>query len=118
VTAADRIDTHEYNGNGTSLLEQQANRLTPLGQNHVWRERDKLRRVFAEAIGITFGPAIVDSHIAADRPTQVRERLLERRVARRPFRIVLGENTKHADEPNTLWLLRARRERPRRQEAT
>src|SRR5262245_34623057 len=57
-------------------------------------------------------PVLVDPHIAADGPTQVRERLLERGLARRSLRIVLGENTKHADEPHALALLRARRKRP------
>ena len=41
------------------------------GQDDVRRERDQFRRVFANALGIARGPAIVDPHVAADRSSPI-----------------------------------------------
>src|SRR5262245_43887592 len=58
-------------------------------------------------------PPILAAHIAADDPAQFAEPLQERCIAGLSFGIVHHPGHKHADAPNTLRLLRARRERPR-----
>ena len=52
-------------------------------------------------------------HIAATSPTQLLQRLLERRDSGLAFSIIRSPVHKHANPPHTLRLLRARRERPR-----
>src|SRR5262245_39029819 len=56
---------------------------------------------------------IVDAKIAAERPAQLLQTLLERLDAGLRIRIVLGERHQHTDPPRPLRLLRPRRERPR-----
>src|SRR5262249_33635432 len=58
-------------------------------------------------------PAVVDAYISPDDPAQFAEPLQERCIAGLSFGIVRHPGHKHADAPNTLRLLRARRERPR-----
>ena len=52
--------------------------------------------------------AVVDVEIAALRPTQPFEPLLELREARLRFRIVLGQADEYPDPPHAVELLRAR----------
>src|SRR5262249_5026704 len=61
--------------------------------------------------------AIVNTDIAAFRPSTLLEPLPECREAGPHFRIVLGEARQHADPPHPLGLLRARRQRPRNRRA-
>src|SRR5215471_18070642 len=69
------------------------------------------------AINVARGPVIVRPDVACFRPTQVLQRLAERRNARLCLRIALGKAHQHADPPHPLALLRARRERPRSRRA-
>jgi hypothetical protein len=62
-------------------------------------------------------PTKVHPHVAAIGPTQVRKRLRERRYAKLPLRIGFIVRHERADAAYPLWLLRARRERPRRRAA-
>src|SRR5262249_43886450 len=61
----------------------------------------------------TSSPQRVSPHIAATTPTQLLQRLLERRDSGLAFSIIRSPVHKHANPPHTLRLLRARRERPR-----
>ena len=61
--------------------------------------------------------AVVDADVAALRPPKPFERGPERREACLYFRILLSEGRKHANPPDSVGLLRARRERPRRRRA-
>src|SRR5262245_24137551 len=67
---------------------------------------------------VAAAPAVVDAYIAPDDPAQFAEPLQERCIAGLSFGIVCHPGHKHADAPNTLRLLRARRERPRCGRAT
>ena len=60
---------------------------SPGGQDDVRRERDQLRRVFANLGGIGRGPARLDPHIAADGPAEERQLLIERSEARLKYGI-------------------------------
>jgi hypothetical protein len=84
---------------------------TVAGNNHIGRERDQFRRVFAILLGIVPAPAIVDRQIAA--LTQFPQRLLERCLIRLPYRIIHRGQHQHADTPHSLALLPARRKRPK-----
>src|SRR6516162_3691211 len=64
------------------------------------------------AVNVARGPVIVRPDVACFRPTQVLQRLAERRNARLYLRIALGKAHQHADPPHPVGLLRARRERP------
>ena len=70
-------------------------------------QRDQLRRVSADFIGIGRGPVDVDAHIAADAPAQQRQLLLERPDARLKYRIVRSCGQKHPNATHLLALLRA-----------
>src|SRR5262249_40047653 len=81
------------------------------------RQRDQLRRQFANTIGITRAPPVVDLHIPADGPAQLLQPLMESCEARLTFRIIGGIIHEHADAPHPLFLLREHRQRPRRRTA-
>src|SRR5262249_44049275 len=76
-------------------------------------KRDQLRRVFARVVLAAPGPAVVDLNVVADAPTRLLQPLQKCRVAGLRLRIVRGVRHEHADAPQALALLRARRERPR-----
>jgi hypothetical protein len=59
------------------------------------------------------GPAGFDPQVAAFAPSQLAERLCERREPGLSLGIASGEIYEHADAPHRLGLLRARNERPR-----
>jgi hypothetical protein len=82
-------------------------------EDDIWRERDQLRRVSANAVGIARGPTNIEAHVAAVGPAQLLQGLQEPRDAGLPFRIVRGMVHQHADPLYLLGLLRARREWPR-----
>src|SRR5262245_42112358 len=81
-------------------------------QDHLGLQRDQL---FREHLHLRAGrrKAIVNTDIAAYRPSTLLEPLPECREAGPCFRIVLGKAHQHADPPHLVGLLRARRERPR-----
>src|SRR5262249_38008247 len=62
-------------------------------------------------------PVIVRPDVASFRPTQVLQRLAERRNTRLCLRITLGKAHQHADPSRPAGLLRVRRQRPRRRGA-
>src|SRR5262249_47528784 len=82
-------------------------------QDDLGRERDQFGRVFAHGRGLAVAQAIVDLHILPDRPARLLQGLRESRQAGVPFRLVRGIRCEHADAAHPVWLLRARRERPR-----
>src|SRR6516165_10098503 len=81
-------------------------------EDHVGLQRDQL---FREHLHLRAGrrKAIVNTDIAAFRPSTLLEPLPECREAGPYFRIVLGKAHQHADPPHSVGLLRARYERPR-----
>src|SRR6516165_4552985 len=85
-------------------------------EDHVGLQRDQL---FREHLHLRAGrrKAIVNTDIAAFRPSTLPEPLPECREAGPYFRIVLGKAHQHADPPHSVGLLRARRERPHRRAA-
>ena len=64
-------------------------------------------------VGIAFAPAIIDAHVAAIGPAQLRQSLNKRRVTGPRVWIVRAAAREHADASQPLALLRARCERPR-----
>src|SRR6516162_5938962 len=69
------------------------------------------------AVNVARSPVIVRPEVTSFRPTQVLQRLAERRNARLCLRITLGKAHQHADPSRPTGLLRVRRERPRRRRA-
>jgi len=65
------------------------------------------------AVNIVRAPTNVDPHIAAIAPAQLLQGLLERREAGLPLFIIRGSVYEDANAPHPIWLLRARRKRPR-----
>src|SRR5262249_60550321 len=63
------------------------------------------------------GPADIELYVAADGPTQQRQRLQERPDTGLPDRIVGGSRHQHADPPHSLRLLRPCCKRPCRRAA-
>src|SRR5215472_9300233 len=95
-------------------LLQRRHREGACGQDHVRRERNQFRRVFAQPIGIAQAPPILDTHVSAVGPASFLQALYEGITAGNPFRIVRSQVAReHAYAPHTLPLLRARPERPR-----
>src|SRR5215831_15197896 len=86
-------------------------------QYHVGRERNQFRRASANLVGFGSGPVRVDAHVASDDPARFCQALVERPEPRLIIDIVCGCGKQHADAPNPVRLLRARRERPRRRSA-
>src|SRR5262249_54218080 len=79
------------------------------------RERDQFRDISA-VVGLVQIPAMLDLHVAADRPAQLLQTLQERRAARLRHGIAGRLAHEHADPPDPLALC-TRRERPRRRAA-
>jgi hypothetical protein len=85
----------------------------PICQDDVGLQTDQLLRERSCPVDVTAAPTKVYPHVAANGPTQVRKRLRERRNVSLPH-IVFVARHEHADAPHTAFLLRARRQRPRR----
>src|SRR5262249_9073434 len=89
--ATNRIgDVHEYNRDGAGCLQHRSYGRGAIGEDDVRRERDQFGRVSAIEFGIAWTPAIVNSYVAADRPTQLLQRPQECRIARLSLLIVRG----------------------------
>src|SRR6516162_3423145 len=71
----------------------------------------------ANVLGLARAPAIVDSDIAPDGPAQLLQRLKERSVPGLSLWVLCRQVGQDTDAPHPLGLLRARRERPRRNRA-
>jgi hypothetical protein len=67
----------------------------------------------AKTIGIAMTPTVVYLQVAADDPTPLLQPLHKRRTASLHLGVVRARVREHADAPQALSLLRARRERPR-----
>jgi len=79
-------------------------------QNDVRGERDQFRRVSACQIDIAAGPrTLLISDVAPIGPTQLLQRLTERRITGLSLRIGFGETSQYPDAPYALALLRAPR---------
>ena len=67
---ADRVeDRHEHDRHGTGRQLQLRNDRVARGKDEVWGERDELRRVSTNPVGIARDPSVVDPHIAAIGPS-------------------------------------------------
>jgi hypothetical protein len=107
--AADWIDgRNEHNGNGAAGLLQCAYDGSGCAQDHVGRQCNEFRCVFAEALGIAGSPTVFDADITADLPTQLLQSLYECRVPGLAHRIVRTRIHQHGNAAHTVWLLRAR----------
>src|SRR5215475_2640063 len=87
------------------------------GHDDVGLQADQLLREPLYPNDVTAEPTKVHPHVAAIGPTQVRNRLRERRDDSLRQGIGFVERHEHADAPDPPVLLRARRERPRRRRA-
>src|SRR5262249_14529054 len=95
-------------------LLQRRHRGGACGQDHVRRERNQFRRIFAQPIGIAQAPPILDAHVSAVGPASFLQALYEGITAGQPFRIVRSQDAhEYTYAPRSLALLRPRRERPR-----
>src|SRR3954447_11234349 len=98
---ADRIGSlHEHDGHGAARLLQGPHDGTAGGDDHVRRERDQLRSVFADVFGIASAPTGVNPHVAAVYPPQLLQALPEGGDAGQPFNIVRSQTREHADAPH------------------
>ena len=85
-----------------------------MGNDDVRRKCRQLRCVSANFIDVGRGPARVDLHVAANAPSGLLETLQKRPDAGLKFGIVRSRGQENANAPHPVWMLRARRERPRR----
>src|SRR5262249_17968765 len=83
-------------------------------QDDLGRERDQFGRVFTHGVGLAVAPAVVDADVLPDSPARLRQALRECRQTGLCFGIFRGIRCEHADAAHPVWLLRVRRERPRR----
>jgi hypothetical protein len=77
-------------------------------QYDIWRKRDQLRRVFANALGIASPEPDIGPQIATFRPAELLELLTKRGEIGCGFRIVFGDALEHAQTAHPGWLLRPR----------
>jgi hypothetical protein len=107
----DRIgDRDEHDRDGAHLQGKRRQRRRGGGDDQVRFELDQLLGERPRPGRIAAIPAIVDAQVATLGPSELPERLLERRAALAIFRIVLGERHQRADASHAL--LPARREGP------
>ena len=83
-------DTHEHDWHGARCLQQRRHGRGAGRQDDVRRELHQFRRVSANAVGIAYGPAIIDPHITAVGPAQLPQHFQERRDASLPCLDRLG----------------------------
>src|SRR5262249_6206027 len=74
-------------------------------------------RVFTHGVGLAVAPAVVDADVLPDSPARLRQALRECRQTGLCFGIIRGIRCEHADAAHPVWLLRPRRDRPRRSRA-
>jgi hypothetical protein len=71
-TRTDWIGDHrEYNRHGAGHLQQRTDGHAPSGENNIRRKRRQFRRVFANEVGISRAPSVIDPHVAAIGPAQL-----------------------------------------------
>jgi hypothetical protein len=111
---ADRIgNLRENDRDAAGLQQQRLQRQRGDDKNHIRIETHKLFRVGVDAPGVGAAPTKVDADVAAVGPTQLLQRLPERRDIGLHFRIALDERVEQANPAHALALLRADRKRPR-----
>src|SRR5262249_2844477 len=114
---ADRVsDASEHDRDGAALPLQRGGDRRRICEDHVGLQRDQLFREHLRLRAYR-RKAIVNTDIAAFRPSTLLEPLPECREAGLTFRVVLGEAHQHANPPHSVALLRARRKRPCRRAA-
>src|SRR5215475_2561068 len=114
-TRAYRIsDGREHDGQSAAEMLQSCHGYGAAGQDDVGREREQFRSIFCAPVGVVLGPADVDPHITSNIPAQFLQALVERCKSILTFRVVRSPVHEDTNPPRTFWLLRARRERPRR----
>jgi hypothetical protein len=73
--------------------------------------------VTTDTLAIATSPAMVERHVGAFRPPELRKALLEYLYNMLPIQIAIIDCMQHADPTNALGALRRRSERPRRRTA-
>src|SRR6516165_3308863 len=110
---ADRVgNKREYDRYGLRLAGKHGGCWGRSCEQHVRLQTDKLFCQCAHQIDVAAAPARVDPHIAAFGPAELSKMPREFREQRLTFWIGRGKIHEHADPPNLIGLLRARRERP------
>src|SRR5215468_23528 len=117
-TRAYRIsDGREHDGQSAAEMLQSCHGYGAAGQDDVGREREQFRSIFCAPVGVVLGPADVDPHITSNIPAQFLQALVERCKSILTFRVVRSPVHEDTNPPRTFWLLRTRRQRPRRRAA-
>src|SRR5262249_13548995 len=94
----DRVDhSRKHDRHRSGRLLQRDQNGAGISKNDIWRERDQLRRVAANLVGIARGPANFEAHVAAWDPAELLEPLQERSKASLPIWTIRGSIHEHAD---------------------
>src|SRR5215468_8656454 len=107
----------EHDGQSAAEMLQSCHGYGAAGQDDVGREREQFRGIFCAPVGVVLGPADVDPHITSNIPAQFLQALVERCKSILTFRVVRSPVHEDTNPPRTFWLLRTRRQRPRRRAA-
>jgi hypothetical protein len=99
---------------GACLVQERGGGGRRIADKDVGSQGDQLPGEALRLVGAGRREATVDADVAAFRPAEMLELLPERREAGLGLRIVLGVADEHPDPPHLAWLLRARRERPKK----
>jgi hypothetical protein len=83
------------------------------GKDYIRRHRDKLRRILAQAGGITCKAAKIEPDISPFNPTQLPKPLSKSRKIDLHFRVIYLGIQQSGDEPQALALLRPCNQWPR-----
>src|SRR5262249_35098003 len=117
-SAADGIgDGDEDDGHVAACPLQRRHDRCAGGEDDIRAERDEFGRVSAKRVRIDGARAMLDPHVTALAPTELREFRAERGELRLTSRVGLAIIVEHADAPDPLALRRARRKRRRRHAA-
>src|SRR5215813_4320176 len=112
---AERIgNREEHDRYGAGRLQEAFGRRRGMGDQHVGLQSDQL---FCECLNsgrVCIAPAIIDSEIASTRPAELLKALLKYGHAGADIGIAFRNRHQHADTTNSLRLLCARCERPKK----
>src|SRR5215469_10493717 len=115
---AERIgNREEHDRYGAGRLQEAFGRRRGMGDQYVGLQSDQL---FCECLNsdcVGIAPAIIDSKVASIRPAELLKALLKYGHAGADIGNAFRNRHQHADTTNSLRLLRACRERPRRRAA-
>ena len=76
-----------------------------MGQDHIWFESDQFGRVPADFGLVGRGPARLELHVAANRPTKFLKFLFKGLYLSLKFHIARACRQQHANTPHTVSLL-------------